>query len=93
MARHWRWEEPVQLSASASSRCCTTIASWPSGVSRSGTHGTGTIDFGVCASVQPAPGDYLLRLASGAEHVVTIVGCAPAPRMAVRLTLGVNVVA
>jgi hypothetical protein len=24
-----------------------------------------TIDFGACASVQPAPGNYVLRLASG----------------------------
>ena len=46
----------------------------------------GTIDFAACSSVQPQPGAYVIRLASGAEHAVTIGGRAPSARMALRLS-------
>src|SRR5687768_6012246 len=48
----------------------------------------GTIDFAACASVQPQPGDYVIRLASGAEYAVSIGGLQPVARVAVRLTSG-----
>ena len=86
MARGYRWQPPIEVVRLGIAE--VLVADRPVAVGRVTLTSelAGTIDFAACCSVQPAPGDYVIRLASGAEHAVAIGGRAPAARMAVRLT-------
>ena len=90
MARNYRWEPPVEVVRLGTAE--VLLGDRPVAVGRVTLTNevAGTIDFAACASVQPQPGDYVIRLASGAEHAVTIDGRAPAARMRVRLTSGLR---
>ena len=88
MARGYRWEPPIEVVRLGIAE--VLLADRPVAVGRVTLTNdvAGTIDFAACSSVQPVPGEYVIRLASGAEHAVSIGGRGPAPRMAVRLTSG-----
>ena len=88
MARGYRWEPPIEVVRLGIAE--VLIADRPVAVGRVTLTNevAGTIDFAACSSVQPQPGQYVIRLASGAGHAVTISGRGPAARMALRLTSG-----
>ncbi len=88
MARKYYWEPPVEVVRLGIAE--VPLADRPVAVGRVTltNDAAGTIDLAACCSVQPKPGDYVIRLASGAEHAVTIGGREPSARMALRLTSG-----
>ena len=87
MARNYRWEPPIEVVRIGIAE--VLLGERPVAVGRvTLTNDVAGTDFAACCSVQPEPGQYVIRPSSGAEHAVTIGGRGPAARMALRRTSG-----